>query len=199
MVVAIVSVLVGVNAFVGTVIRGTSSFAFLPVNVTVIVPMPAVIVPTAVVTPLAPIFVRASKAASIFATRVALVALHAIEDVVRPKLSVNVPPVIPLPNVSVWISLVPLLGAAADISRVARGNWSVPATATEQAKTREQIVARNVFMAACRSNSQIDVNSFFASPQVRSNHAVALREGGSTHIETAAFLTFAHHLSLFQP
>ena len=64
------------------VISPTSFLASVPVNVTVAVPMPAVIVPTAVVTLPVPTFGNASSAASIAAISVALTALHVIGAVV---------------------------------------------------------------------------------------------------------------------
>ena len=67
------------------VIRPTAFFARLPANVTVIVPIPAVMVPTAVVTPPVPIFGSASSAASIFATSVLFVADQLIAAVVKPS------------------------------------------------------------------------------------------------------------------
>ena len=50
----------------------------LPANVTVMVPTPAVIVPTAVVTPPVPMLPSASRAVSIFDTSVAFVAFQSI-------------------------------------------------------------------------------------------------------------------------
>src|SRR5262245_40895760 len=54
-------------------------------------------------------FGRASSAAWMLATSVAAVELHVIGFVVRPlNVRVNVPPLMPPPNVSVWTALAPL-------------------------------------------------------------------------------------------
>jgi hypothetical protein len=83
----------------------TACFVRLPANVIVIVPMPLLTVPAAVVTPPVPMFVSASSAASMFAMSVASVALHVIGAVTCPSnASLNVPPVGVPPMVSVWTS-----------------------------------------------------------------------------------------------
>jgi len=81
----------------------TSSFAtLLPLNVTVIVPIPAVITPTAVVTPLVPILDNPSSAESIASRNVLFVLLHEIGPVCRLLNDrINVPPVIVPAKVSV--------------------------------------------------------------------------------------------------
>ncbi len=96
------------------VICETSNLALIPVNVTVIVPIPDAIVPTAVNTPLAPMLASASSAVSMWLTRVAFVALHEIGPVdLLLNLRMNVPPEIEPLKVSNCVSFTPLLGAAA--------------------------------------------------------------------------------------
>src|ERR1044072_2376832 len=100
-----------------TTIVGTARTARLAANGTVSVQIPAVIVPTAVVTLPVPILGSASRAASTLSRSVVFVALHVIAAVVKPSYeNLNVPPVGVRPNVMVCTSLVPADGAPAEVS-----------------------------------------------------------------------------------
>ena len=96
-------------------IVGSTRLASAPANVSVIVPMPAVTVPAAVVTLPVPMLGRASSAASIAAMRVALTVTQVIGARDSPSnASRNVPPVGVPPIVSVCTALVPEPGTPAN-------------------------------------------------------------------------------------
>jgi hypothetical protein len=105
--------LVPVSEFSATeILFEIACFPLLPENVSVTVPIPAVSVPAVAVIVAPPNEGRACKAVLMFASKVAFVADHVIEAVVKPsKANLNVPPVGVPPMVSVSISLVPFVGA----------------------------------------------------------------------------------------
>ena len=105
---------VPVSELSATRMGDTARLASAPANVKVIVPMPLVTVPAAVVTLPVPIFESASSAVSILETSVASTDVQVIAAVVRPSNDKRkVPPVGVPPIVKVCTSSVPAPGAPA--------------------------------------------------------------------------------------